>query len=167
MWESGKKLLNKACLLLFPYRCARTDTSALDDRKPLWCIEKKAMKCLLSLLLMLPALIILLVVIAQTGEYGYKDGIYCAEVKYYYPKTGTRSTYVLKVKIKNNKLMVIYWPNGGWLDDSHFYPPDISDGYAEFVSDRGAIYTVKIVGEGGDCYFPLLIPDRSSSSIVK
>ena len=86
------------------------------------------------------------------SEDGYSDGTYCAEIEYYYSKTGTRSTYTLEVEIEDNELTVIHWPNGGWLDDSHFYPPDISDGYAEFESDRGVEYTVEITGEEGDCY---------------
>ena len=31
----------------------------------------------------------------------YADGYYCAEIKYYYPKTGTRSTYRLSVEIED------------------------------------------------------------------
>lgn len=91
----------------------------------------------------------------QNGNYstedGYADGTYCAEVKYYYSETGTNSTYTLEVEIENNELTVIHWPNGGWLDNSHFRPPDISSGEATFTSDRGVDYTVKITGNGGDC----------------
>ena len=43
------------------------------------------------------------------------DGDYCAEIDYYYSKTGTESTYTLKVEIEDNELVKIYWPNGdGW-----------------------------------------------------
>ena len=56
----------------------------------------------------------------------YNDGNYCAEVEYYNLKTGTHSTYTLPVEVENNKLTVIHFPNGGWLDDSHFTPPTIS-----------------------------------------
>lgn len=95
-------------------------------------------------------------------EDGYMDGTYCAEIEYYYYKTGTRSTYTLEVEIEDNELTVIHWPNGGWLDDSHFYPPDISDGYAEFESDRGVEYTVEIIGDEGDCYISNYAPSESS-----
>lgn len=95
-------------------------------------------------------------------KYGYSDGKYCAEIEYYYPKTGTRSTYTLEVGIEDNELTIIHWPNGGWLDDSHFYPPDISDGYAEFESDRGVEYTIKIIGEGGACYISNCAPSENS-----
>lgn len=83
---------------------------------------------------------------------GYADGTYCAEVGYFYSKTGTRSRYTLEVEIENNELIIIHWPNGGWLDDSYFYPPDITDGYAEVESERGVQYTIEIIGEEGDCY---------------
>lgn len=84
-------------------------------------------------------------------EEGYEDGTYCAEVDYYYSETGTSSTYTLEVEIENNQLTVIKWPNGGWLDDSHFSTPDISNGEASFSSDRGVDYTVRIIGSEGDC----------------
>lgn len=84
---------------------------------------------------------------------GYCDGTYCAEIVYYYSKTGTQSTYTLKVEIENNDLVTIYWPNGGWLDSSHYNPPDISGGSAEFESYEGVEYTVNIIGDGDNCYY--------------
>ena len=81
----------------------------------------------------------------------YADGTYCAEVEYYYSETGTNSTYTLSVEIEDNQLVRIDWPNGGWLDDTHFTPPDIEDGTAQFTSDKGVDYTIKILGEEGDC----------------
>lgn len=90
---------------------------------------------------------------------GYCDDTYCAEIDYYYDKTGTESTYTLKVEIEDNELVKIYWPNGGWLDSSHYNPPDISDGYANFESYEGVEYTVKIIGNGDDCYY-----DKSAQS---
>ncbi|WP_299123128.1 hypothetical protein [uncultured Tenacibaculum sp.] len=99
---------------------------------------------------------------SETREDGYSDGKYCAEIEYYYYKTGTRSTYTLEVEIEGNELTVIHWPNGGWLDDSHFYPPDISDGYAKFESDRGVEYSVEIVGKEGDCYVSNNAPSENT-----
>jgi hypothetical protein len=85
-------------------------------------------------------------------RHNVQDGTNCAEIEYYNSETGTRSTYFLKVEIENNKLTVIHWPNGGWLDDSHFTPPDISDGNTSFTDDRGREYTVKITNNGEDCF---------------
>ena len=82
---------------------------------------------------------------------GYDDGTYCAEIDYYFSETGTSSTYTLEVEIENNELTKIYWPNGGWLDHSHFAPPSISEGIANFTSDRGVDYTIRILGKEGDC----------------
>lgn len=84
--------------------------------------------------------------------YGYEDGTYCADVEYYYSETGTRNSYTLEVEIESNQLVKIYWPNGGWLDDSHFETPDISDGSASFTSDRRVDYEVSINGKGGTCW---------------
>ena len=81
---------------------------------------------------------------------GYKDGTNCADVEYYNPSTGTRNTYDLDVEVEDGELTIIHWPNGGWLDDSHFYPEDITDGECEFTSDRGYRYTVTL-GKLGGC----------------
>ncbi len=80
----------------------------------------------------------------------YKDGTYCAEVEYYNPSTGTRNTYSLDVEVEGGELTIIHWPNGGWLDETHFYPEDITSGECEFTSDRGYRYTV-ILREFGGC----------------
>jgi ribosomal protein L37E len=80
----------------------------------------------------------------------YKDGTYCAEVEYYNPSTGTRNTYDLDVEVESGELTVIHWLNSGWLDNSHFYPEDITDGECEFTSDKGYRYTITL-GELGGC----------------
>lgn len=85
-------------------------------------------------------------------EEGYKDGTYCAEVEYYNPSTGTRKTYDLNVDVSNGQLTVIHWPNGGWLDNTHFTSEDISSGECNFTSDRGYQYTVTL-GEFGGCAY--------------
>lgn len=80
----------------------------------------------------------------------YPDGTYCAEVEYFNPNTGTRNSYDLDVEVENGELTSIHWPNGGWLDESHFIPEDIIDGECEFTSDRGYQFTV-ILGVLGGC----------------
>lgn len=97
---------------------------------------------------------------SYSDENGYSDGTYCADIDYYYSETGTSSTYTLLVEIENNELTVIHWPNGGQLDDSHFTPPDISSGEASFSSDRGVDYTVKIIGNEGDCLTSSYVTDE-------
>lgn len=80
----------------------------------------------------------------------FSDGEYCAEIDYYNPDTGTSSTYTLPVEVENGELIRIEWSNGGWLDSSHFSPPDISDGTASFGDDRGREFEVKLL-EHGSC----------------
>ena len=72
-------------------------------------------------------------------RYTYSDGKYVADVVYYNPKTGTRSTETLKVEVENDTLTRIYWSNDVWLDDSHFKPQNISLGTTIFTSDNGYI----------------------------
>ena len=81
----------------------------------------------------------------------FSDGKYCAEIQYYYSKTGTQSNYTLLVEVEEGKLIKIFWSNGGWLDDTHFIPPEIEGGSAEFTSYEGVHYTIKITGESDDC----------------
>lgn len=81
-----------------------------------------------------------------------KDGTYCADVEYYNPNTGTRNTYNLDVEVENGDLTEIHWPNGGWLDETHFQTTDISSGECTFRSDRGYRYTVTLEDYGGCGY---------------
>lgn len=85
----------------------------------------------------------------SSKENGYEDGTYCAEVEYYNSITGTQSIYNLDVEVEGGELTVIHFPNGGWLDDSHFIPEDITDGNCTFTTDRGYEYTVTLQGFGG------------------
>ncbi|CAM4172807.1 hypothetical protein FLAN108750_13875 [Flavobacterium antarcticum] len=83
----------------------------------------------------------------STNSEAYSDGTYSADVDYYNPDTGTNSTYTLNVEVENNEVTVIYWPNGGWLDDSHFSPQELdSNGSCSFISDKGYEYSIHITG---------------------
>lgn len=73
------------------------------------------------------------------------DGRYEAKVDYHNPETGTSSTYYLDVEVQDKELVKIYWKRGGWLDQSHFSPVDISDGTAKFTSDKGYEYRVELL----------------------
>lgn len=85
-----------------------------------------------------------------TGD--YPDGTYCAEVEYYNPNTGTLSLYTLNVDVEDGDMTVIHWPSGGWLDDTHFYPENISSGEVVFFSDKEYRYTVRLDSYGGCSY---------------
>lgn len=85
-------------------------------------------------------------------ENEYPDGTWCADVEYYNPNTGTRHTYDLNVEVENGELIQINWPNGGWLDETHFTAEDISSGECSFTSDRGYEYTITLTAKGGCGY---------------
>jgi hypothetical protein len=79
----------------------------------------------------------------------YSDGDYCANVTYHNPNTGTTSTYQLTVEVEDGELTVIHWPNGGWLDATHFTPEEVDeDGVVNFTSDKGYNYEVQIESNG-------------------
>lgn len=81
----------------------------------------------------------------------YPDGTYCADIDYYNPDTGTSSTYSLNVEVENNEVTVIKWPNGGWLDSSHFNSEELdSDGYCSFTTFDGKQYNIQITGSECD-----------------
>lgn len=77
----------------------------------------------------------------------YSDGTYCADIDYYNPDTGTRSTYTLNVEVESNEVTVIQWPNGGWLDSSHFNSEELdSDGSCSITAFDGKQYEIQITG---------------------
>lgn len=79
----------------------------------------------------------------------YDDGSYCATVEFYNPNTMWRNTYTLSVEVEDNELARINWPNGGWLDKSHYnLEPFDEDGKVSFTSDAGYKYSVKLNEEG-------------------
>jgi hypothetical protein len=86
---------------------------------------------------------------SENDERRMLDGYYCAEVSYYYEKTGWKNTYTLEVEIRSNRLSAIYWPNEGWLDESHFTSPEFYNGVAEFTTDEEVDYTVRVLGARG------------------
>ncbi len=63
-------------------------------------------------------------------------GLYCVDVSYFNPRTGTSSSYTLTANFENNKLIRINFPSGS-LDNSHFKHSIVSNGYIEFSTDRG------------------------------
>jgi hypothetical protein len=82
----------------------------------------------------------------------YPDGTYCAEVSYYNPNTGTNTKNDFNVDVESKAVVKIQFPNGGWLDDSHFSPEELDEnGYCSFTSDKGYKYEVQITGP--ECEF--------------
>ena len=100
----------------------------------------------------------------QISDDEFPDGEYCAEIEYYNPNTGTHSTYTLPVEVENGELVKILWNNGGWLDESHFMPPDISDGTASFVSNQGYEYTIRLLEQGSNCSSAYHNSERSQNN---
>jgi hypothetical protein len=87
----------------------------------------------------------------SNDDEGYSDGEYCATIDYYNSETGTSSTYTLTVEVEDGRLVKIKWSNGGWLDDTHFDPPDVEeDGSCQFTTNDGKQYDIQI-NEHGSC----------------
>lgn len=80
-----------------------------------------------------------------------EDGRYCAQINYYNPSTQTTSEYQLFVDVEENLLVKIYWPNGGWLVDSHFAPTELIDSKTSFTNDKGYNYEVTVGLSDNSC----------------
>ena len=82
------------------------------------------------------------------SEKGFEDGTYCADVTYYNPNTQTKSDYILKVEVVENKVVKINFGNGGWLDSDYITPKTLdADGRCTLTTDRDYEYSVKITGK--------------------
>lgn len=76
---------------------------------------------------------------------GFDDGSHAANVDYYNSSTGYRASYDLEVEIADCAVIVIYFSNGGRLDNSHIDPADLDeDGNAIVEDDRGRVYEIHV-----------------------
>jgi hypothetical protein len=83
--------------------------------------------------------------IKEEGGCKYSDGSYSATVDYYNPDTGHSASYDLEVEVEDCEVTTIYFPKGGWLDDSHISPTELdSDGNASIEDDEGKTFDVHI-----------------------
>ena len=81
----------------------------------------------------------------------YSDDTYCAEVEYYNPNTGTRSTYTLNVDVESNEVTKIHF-SAGWLDSSEFSSEELDeDGYCSITCYDGRQFEIQITGS--ECSF--------------
>lgn len=87
----------------------------------------------------------------NSNNFHNPDGNFCAEVNYHNPETGTRSTYTLDVEVRRERLVVIHWPRGGWIDRTRFRPQKIRRGTCSFTTYEGYENEVRLLEEGG-CY---------------
>jgi len=75
----------------------------------------------------------------------FDNGTHLATVDYYNPSTGHSATYSLEVEVEDCEVTIIYFPSGGWLDDSHISPAEIDDsGDAELEDEKGRTFSVHI-----------------------
>ena len=77
---------------------------------------------------------------------GIPDANYRAHVEYFNPKTKTESDYTLYVEVKDKKVTVIHFENGGWLDESHIVSGgELSqEGKTTIHTDKGYEYKVSL-----------------------
>jgi len=79
------------------------------------------------------------------GKYWYRSGYYIANVEYINPESGKRSEYELEIEVNKGYLSAIYFPNGGWLDESHFYTQRFDFfGEMKLQTFEGYFYSISI-----------------------
>lgn len=75
----------------------------------------------------------------------YEDGRHGATVSYTNPDTGHSATYSLDVEVDDCEVTVIYFPKGGWLDDSHISSGELDDdGYTVVSDQEGRTFEVQL-----------------------
>lgn len=83
--------------------------------------------------------------VSTSADCNIEDGKHSATVDYYNPKTGYSKTYDLHVQVEDCQVTIIYFDNGGYLDDSHIDAADIdNDGNASIEDDKGRSFDVHI-----------------------
>jgi hypothetical protein len=91
-------------------------------------------------------------VITEHNDVAISNGKYCAEVWYANKQSGTNSNYSLLVDVQNEKVVCIYWPQGGHLDTDHFTASAIpEEGKSVINTYDGKSYEVLIVGPESAC----------------
>jgi len=81
----------------------------------------------------------------NSNDCKFEDGMHSATVDYFNPDTGHSATYSLDVEVEDCEVTVIYFPSGGWLDDSHISPAEIDEGGdAELQDEQGRTFSVHI-----------------------
>jgi hypothetical protein len=75
---------------------------------------------------------------------GVEDGTHSATVEYYNPDTDYSATYTLEVDVEDCEVTTIYFPKGGWLDDSHISPTEIDNRHASIEDDQGRTFEIDI-----------------------
>jgi hypothetical protein len=82
---------------------------------------------------------------ASASDCKFEDGSHSATVDYYNPETGHSATYDLTVEVEDCEVTTIYFPKGGWLDDSHISSASIDeDGNASIEDDQGRSFEVHL-----------------------
>jgi hypothetical protein len=97
-------------------------------------------------------ILILLPIFSCDLESQSYNGVYCADVHYYNPNTGTDSEYVLTVEVENNELQKVNFPNG-WMDEDEFGNINVNKkGACSYTLDKGQRYDIQITKKGKDCF---------------
>lgn len=74
-----------------------------------------------------------------------EDGTYSADVDYYNQETGYSATYTLDVEVQEGCITTIYFPNDGYLDDSHIDGTELDDeGNCVICDDEGREFSIHI-----------------------
>ena len=95
----------------------------------------------------------------------FKDGVYCSSILYANPKTAFSNRYNLKIEIKEDKIIKIFFKSG-YIDERHFNSPNLSNGNPVITTYEGKIFNVYDISEKPCDNLDIeLEPDNSYSTI--
>jgi hypothetical protein len=67
---------------------------------------------------------------------GIEDGVYSATIEYFNYNTYTRSTYTLNVKVEDDRVVAIYFEDGGYIHTGYNdYGYTYSGGYLDYETN--------------------------------
>jgi hypothetical protein len=79
----------------------------------------------------------------KTNDCPITDGRHSSKIEYKNSRTHHTATYTLDVLVEDCKVTIIYFTNGGHLDDDHIVPGEISEnGHAFVAGENGKGYDV-------------------------
>lgn len=80
------------------------------------------------------------------------ENLYCVDVDYYNPRTGTESSYRLDAMVSSGRLIELNFPNGGHLDQDDFGNVTFQNGKAIAVIKGGKSYSIQLLPKAVDCF---------------
>ena len=110
-----------------------------------------AIGILISSVVVIGGITYLLIKVSKHEPNTFPSGEYLAEVSYINEKTGHEADYTLNVHVKDNRVIRIEFPDGGYIDSDDFDPVLLTEEgytihYFSLNEDHDKLYNVHLIG---------------------